>query len=194
MRALSILVIATALAAGCSSDEGAEANEQAQAQAKAEAREARIGPVGMRYDSTRLAIASVQVPLPPEEKRQVKGMKLIAREREPLLDQGRCPEQAGNVCRPEAEGGLTLTVLNQSFAEFSAPIPRTRPATVAGVTGVAWDGKFGGTAATFTLLPAQQQTLMMIRQTGGEGAPDAALLDAVVATLTFTPPEEPPAR
>ena len=67
------------------------------------------------------------------------------------------------------EGGLTLTVLNAPFADFSAPIPNTRPVTIAGRQGVTWDGEFAETPATFSLIPVEHQTLMVIRQNGGEG-------------------------
>jgi hypothetical protein len=186
MRALAILAL-VALAAGCSEDAGSEANNQAAAIPGQ--REARIGPVGLHYDSTKLAITPVQIKLPPDEKREVRGMKLVSREREPLLMKASCGGQKGKVCMPEAEGGLTLTVLNQAFPELSGPIPRTRPVTVAGLQGVTWEGRFGGTPATFTLLPVEQQTLMMIRQADGEGGPDAATLDAVVSTFKFGEPE-----
>ena len=192
MRTLSILV-ALALIAGCSesaADEAANNQKQARPGTKA----VRIGPVGLHYDSTRLFVTSVQIDLPPDNDRQVRGMKLIAKDRGPLLNQARCPGQEGNVCTGAAEGGLTLTVLNQPFAEFSAPIRNTRPATMAGKQGVTWQGRFGGTPATFTLLPVEQQTLMMIRQPEGEGAPKAATLDAVIGSLTFGEPPPTKAR
>ena len=186
MRALPILV-AVALMAACS-DQEAEKAANAQAQAAAGQKAVRIGPVGLHYDSTRLTVKAVEIGLPPDNSHQVRGMKLLARERAALVGTARCPGQAGNVCKAEAEGGLTLTMLNQPFAEFSAPIRNTRPATVAGKEGVTWQGRFSGTAATFTLLPVDQQTLMMIRQAEGEGAPDAATLDAVIGTLRFGEP------
>jgi len=189
MRALAFLAV-VALVAGCSDEASDAANNQAAT--KPGEREARIGPVGLHYDPTRLVITPVQIKLPPDQKREVRGMKLMNREREPLLRTAACPEQEGKVCMAEAEAGLTLTVLNQAFAEFSAPIPRTRPATVAGLQGVTWEGRFGGKAATYTLLPVEQQTLMMIRQTEGDGAPDPASLEAVVSSLKFgePPPEQ----
>jgi hypothetical protein len=185
MRASIVLALA-ALAAGCSGGADEAANNQNAGNPNE--REAQIGQVGLRYNTTRLAVAPVQIGLPPDEKRKVRGMKLISAQREPLLRTAACPEQEGKVCAPEAEGGLTLTVLNQSLPEFSAPIKGTKPATVAGLQGVTYEGKFGGTSATFTLLPLQQQTLMMIRQSGGEGAPDQATLDAVISTFKFGVP------
>ncbi len=186
MRLFSILAI-IALAAGCSQDDSA-GNKSGLPPGH---REAQIGPLGINYDSNRLAIAQVSVPLPYDAKRQVRGMKLISKAREEFVDEPRCPEKADDICRAESEGGLTLTVLNQPYADFISGIRRTSPANVAGREGVTWDGRFGDAAATFTAIPVEQQTLLMIRQTSGEGAPDAATLDAVLGTFRFGPRPEP---
>jgi hypothetical protein len=183
MRGIAILAVA-ALAACSQGGDGAANN---QAATKPGHRQARIGTVGIEYDATRLVIAPVTVQLPPDNEREVRGMKLIAKARESFVGTPQCPGRT--LCEAEAEGGMTLTVLNQPFPEFSAPIRRTSPVTVAGRQGVSWEGRFGGVAATYTLLPVEQQTLMMIRQASGDGAPDAAALDAVVASLSFDQPE-----
>ena len=100
MRAVSILG-AVALIAGCS-DQGATGAANNQAQARPGEKEARIGSVALHYNSTRLVTAPVQVDLPPDNRRQVRGMKLIAKEREPFLHTARCPGQEGNICLAEA--------------------------------------------------------------------------------------------
>ena len=185
MKAFALAALA-ALVAGCSqSDEGNKST------LKAGHRLAQIGPLSLEYDAKQLVIAEVSVPLPTDDKRQIRGMKLIAKAREESLEQPQCPDQPAQVCKAEAEGGLTLTMLNRPMAEIAGN-RRTQPATLAGRQGVTWEGRFGGKPATFTLLPVDQQTLMIIRQTGGEGAPSAATLDALIAAIDFDPP--PPAK
>ncbi len=183
-----IAILAVAALAACSGGNEAANNQSA---TKEGYRQARIGNVALEYETAKLVVTSVTIPLPYDAEREIRGMKLIATAREAVLDQPNCPGQEASVCRAEAEGGLTLTILNQPFAEFSAAIRNTSPATFAGRQGITWTGRFGGKPATFTAIPVEQQTMMSIRQTEGEGAPDAASLDAVIASLNFNPP--PPA-
>lgn len=186
MKALFVLALA-ALAAGCSSGAD-EANNQNSMPAGF--REAVIGPISFRYDSTKLSIETVNVPLPADAERQVNGVKLLSKARVESIDQATCTDLPNNMCTAEGEGGVTLSMLNAVYAEFVAPIRRTTPTTFAGRQGVTWDGRFGGRPATFTVIPVGQQSLMLIRQAGGEGAPDAATIDTVLGTLKF---EEAPA-
>ncbi len=189
MRLIAILAVA-ALAA-CSQGGNESANNQSAT--KAGFRQAKIGTVGLEYETAKLVVTSVTIPLPYDAEREIRGMKLIATAREASLNQPNCPGQEASLCKAEAEGGLTLTVLNQPYTEFSAAIRNTSPATFAGRQGVTWTGRLGGKPATYTAIPVEEQTMMAIRQTEGDGAPDAAALDAVIASLVFNPPEPEPA-
>ena len=186
MRVIAILAAATlASLAACSGGEEAVNNQSA---TKAGYRQAVIGPIQLEYETAKLVVATVSIDLPQDRERQIRGMKLISPAREAVLDQPQCPGQQANLCRAEAEGGLTLTMVNLPIGEFTGAIRNTRPATFAGREGVTWEGRFGGKAATYTLVPVEQQTLMVIRQTG-EGAPDAAAIDAVIASMRFNQPQ-----
>lgn len=182
MRALAIAALVAL--AGCSG--GGEANNSAAT--KAGFREATIGPIHLEYESAKLVISQVTIPLPYDAEREIRGVKLMSAAREAKLDQPDCPEQQASVCKPEAEAGLTITMVNQSLADFTGQVRNTRPATFAGRQGVTWEGRLGGKPATFTAVPVEQQTLMIIRQTTGDGAPDPASLDAVIASFTFAEP------
>ena len=185
MRLIAILAVgAMASLAACSGSDDAANNRSA---TKAGYRQAVIGPIGLEYETAKLVVATVSIDLPQDTERQIRGMKLISPAREAVLDQPQCPGQEANLCRAEAEGGLTLTMVNLPIAEFTGAIRNTRPATFAGREGVTWEGRFGGKPATYTLVPVEQQTLMAIRQTG-EGAPDAAAIDAVIASIKVNPP------
>lgn len=186
MRLIAILAVTGLAALGaCSGGEEAANNSSA---TKAGFRQARIGTVSLEYETAKLAVTSVTIPLPYDAEREIRGMKLIAAARAPAMDQPNCPDQEASLCKAEAEGGLTLTILNQPFAEFTAAIRNTSPASFAGRQGVTWTGRLGGKPAAYTAIPIEEQTMLAIRQTEGEGAPDAASLDAVIASLNFNPP------
>lgn len=189
MRLIAILAVAGLTGLGaCSGSDDAANNQSA---TKAGFRQAKIGTVGLEYETAKLVVTSVTIPLPYDAEREIRGMKLIAAAREPMLDQPNCPDQEASICRAEAEGGLTMTVMNQPYAELSGMVRNTRPATFAGRQGVTWTGRLGGKPATYTAIPVEQQTMLAIRQTEGEGAPDPAAIDAVIASLVFNPPEAP---
>lgn len=190
MRLIAILAVAGLTVLGACSQGDESANNQSAT--KAGFRQAKIGTVDLEYETAKLAVTSVTIPLPYDAEREIRGMKLIGASRGAMLGQPQCPGQEENLCKAEAEGGLTLTVLNQPYAEFIAAIRNTSPATFAGRQGVTWTGRLGGKPATFTAIPVEQQTMMAIRQTEGEGAPDAAALDAVIASLVFNPPAPEP--
>ena len=189
MRLIAILAVgAMASLAACYGGEEAVNNQSA---TKAGYRQAVIGPIQLEYETAKLVVATVSINLPQDAERQIRGMKLISPARQDRLDKPQCPEQEAELCRAEAEGGLTLTMVNLPIGEFTGAIRNTRPATFAGREGVTWEGRLGGKPATYTLVPIEQQTLMVIRQTG-EGAPDPAALEAVIASIRVNPPAPEP--
>jgi hypothetical protein len=150
-----------------------------------------LGPLQIRYDAALLAPVPAKVALPPDWKREVDGLKLLARDRAALIGRAECmygqSDQASR-CNVQQEAGLSFAALDEDFAAFRGRLPadQLEPVTLAGAQGVSWQIGAEGEGAEYILLPVKRGAILIVRQFRISGNPDETALGAVLNDLRIT--------
>lgn len=149
---------------------------------------ARIGPLRIPYDASRLAPVEAAIALPPDWTQQITGIKLIGRDRLALIDKAECIYGGAGEARPcnvQQEAGLSFALIPEDLATATARIPadQRKPVSLAGAGGVSWQIGAEGEGAEYILLPAGPRTVMIVRQFRVTANPDEAALGTVIADL-----------
>jgi hypothetical protein len=148
-----------------------------------------VGPARFPYDASLLTPVPTKIQLPPDWKIEVKGTKLIGKDRAALLGKAECMYgQAGKArtCNAEQEAGLAFADLEGGWIEGlrkTLPAPDLKKIALGGVQGVSWQIGAEGEGAEYILLPVQEHTILIVRHFRNSGNPDEAALGAVLNGL-----------
>ncbi|MGF1550197.1 MAG: hypothetical protein ACFBQW_06660 [Sphingomonadaceae bacterium] len=118
-----------------------------------------VGPLSIAYDPFAFAQTDAEIAIPPDWEREVRGLKLVAREREKLLGKAECiygESGRATTCNAEQEAGLEFALIDQAYEELRAALPAQdlEPTRLAGREGVAWKIGAEGAGADRHLKPA----------------------------------------
>ena len=147
-----------------------------------------VGALRVPYNQARLSPVRANLPLPPDWKQSVEGVKLIASDRVELIGKAECLYgQSGEAtqCNPEQEAGLAFAALPAPFAGAAARLPadQRRSISLAGAEGVSWEIGAEGEGAEYILLPAGEGTILIVRQFRTSGNPDEQALATVLSDM-----------
>lgn len=153
-------------------------------------RTAGVGPLTFRYDPAMLAKVDAELGIPPDWEREVRGTKLVARDRAALIGKAECMyglSGQATRCTAEKEAGLAFALLDTPFEEMRARISDPAPSevTMAGREGIRWEIGAEGEGADYILLPADGGTMLITHQYRTSGNPDEAAVQAVLDSLSF---------
>lgn len=146
--------------------------------------------MSLQWDRSKLARVEAQVGIPPNWNREIRGMKLVARDRAELIGKAECMyglSGQASPCTAEKEAGLAFALVETPYEEMQAQItdPAPSPVTVAGREGIRWEIGAEGEGADYTMLPAYTGTILIVRQYRTSGNPDAAAIAQVFDSLSF---------
>lgn len=166
------------------------AEEANQTKAEPALRTAEAGPLSFRYDPSLLAKTDVDVQIPPDWSRQVRGTKLVPRDRIDLIGKAECMyglSGQAQRCTAEKEAGLAFALLDTPFEEMRGRIEEPAPSevTMAGRDGIRWEIGAEGEGADYILLPADGGTMLIVHQYRTSGNPDEQAVQAVLDSLAF---------
>ena len=149
-----------------------------------------VGNLRIPYDAALLAPVETRIPLPPDWKAEAEGVKLIGRDRAPLLGKAECMYgQAGEAgrCNALQEAGLAFAPIDRPFREMAAALPadQRRSVSLAGTEGVSWLVGAEGEGAEYILLPSGDASVLIVRQFRSTGNPDETAIGTVLNDLSF---------